>query len=380
MKKLYSLFLLSATLVLLSPSVDAQVNLPYTLNFTSESTAAWSGGTAKDGEGGTQKINGLDVRIFAATTGFSPLPGATMLWRNATWFASTGFSGITPGPDVAVTMNGIPAIVIKSASSSVDFSLAGITLYDWGGISPVISTYNNGVLKGTINVNLPVDGNSKTLTEGVELSPSLFNDIDEVRLYPQGGQPVFWIGLNGIYLKPSSATLPVRFINFSGWMENGQSQLQWQTTDEVNMKTFVVEKSRDGIAFDAIGTVAATGGKSGATYRFSDASVTGKMYYRIRQISKDDIAIYSAVVLVDIRAGAALVQLYPNPATSQLTIVNNKALITAVKIYTSAGTLVSNKAIGANTASVSVATLPKGLYQVAIVSAGETIYKQLVKE
>ena len=136
---------------------NSQVNLPYTLSFTSNDATAWADGIASDGDGGTSNINGLDIEIFAATSGFTLLPGATMTWHDNEYFASNdgGYTGITPGPDVPVTNNGVPAMVIRSTNPAVNFSLVSLKMYDWGNITTLsIEAFNNGVSLGLVQVNL----------------------------------------------------------------------------------------------------------------------------------------------------------------------------------------------------------------------------------
>jgi len=124
MKKI-SIFLLAITI---STAQFAQVALPVTLNFSADAAATWSDGIAQDGEGGSSKISGLDIQIFAANSSFAVLPGATMIWHNNSYLSSSDgtFSGLTPGPDVPVTNNGVPAMVIRSTSTAKNFSLAAI--------------------------------------------------------------------------------------------------------------------------------------------------------------------------------------------------------------------------------------------------------------
>src|SRR5690606_17947714 len=107
----------------------AQVPLPVTLNFTSNSTAAWSDGIAQDGDGGSSKISGLDIEIFAADASFNKLAGSIITWKNNTYYYSgdNTFNAITVGPDMTVTNDGVPAMIIRSSDNSKNFSLKSIS-------------------------------------------------------------------------------------------------------------------------------------------------------------------------------------------------------------------------------------------------------------
>jgi len=178
----------NATGVLLSTSP--------TLTFTS---SAGMSSTAVDGNGTSSAISDLDLLIFAGdkSTG-AYTAGTTMRWENASYFASgNGFNGLTPGPDPGITNTGFSALIIKSNSQSTNFSLKSIQLQDWGAVGPVqIAGYNNGTLVGAVTVTLPANGDAITLNQAGQLTPTFFNDIDEVKVYSTTSN--IWVGVNNI--------------------------------------------------------------------------------------------------------------------------------------------------------------------------------------
>ncbi len=83
--------------------VHAQVPLPVTLDFSTDAPVAWSDGIAQDGDGGSSKISGLDISIFAAdAVNFNVYTGSTIIWHDNNYYYSgdAAYTGITPGPDV----------------------------------------------------------------------------------------------------------------------------------------------------------------------------------------------------------------------------------------------------------------------------------------
>jgi len=85
MKQVY---LLGILLLILTCGLNAQVNLPYTLNFTSNQSI--SGNIIWDGQGGTADINGLNIKIYA-TDFNAPLTNYNMVWGDAAyWDLETG--------------------------------------------------------------------------------------------------------------------------------------------------------------------------------------------------------------------------------------------------------------------------------------------------
>jgi len=73
--------------------------------------------------------------------------------------------------------------------------------------------------------------------------------------------------------------------------------LQWTTSNEVNSKNFIVEKSKDNVNFVKIATVEARGNSSkNNSYVYLDmdlASVDEKITYRLRQVDMDEAFSYS---------------------------------------------------------------------------------------
>ncbi|GAB3914480.1 hypothetical protein GCM10028803_60020 [Larkinella knui] len=92
--------------------------------------------------------------------------------------------------------------------------------------------------------------------------------------------------------------LPVRLASFSGKRVENQLLLGWQTTFESNSAYFVVERSTDAQAFEAIGRVTSRGfSESMQTYGFTDeAPLKGTNYYRLRQVDRDGRFEYSKIL------------------------------------------------------------------------------------
>ncbi|MDO7876999.1 T9SS type A sorting domain-containing protein [Hymenobacter sp. ASUV-10] len=119
--------------------------------------------------------------------------------------------------------------------------------------------------------------------------------------------------------------LPVRLVSFVGQAQGLDAELRWQTAQELNNDHFELERSRDGRAFETVARIAGAGTSAQPrAYRHLDARalLPGRpSYYRLRQVDRDGTASYSAVVTLTAGETAAL-QLYPNPAHSQVQLLN----------------------------------------------------------
>lgn len=79
------------------------------------------------------------------------------------------------------------------------------------------------------------------------------------------------------------------------------NMLLWTTTEEIDNKMFIIEKSTTGDDFEAIGEVKGSGtSEEEMTYRFMDLDARkGISYYRIKQVDFDSDFNYSQTVVVN---------------------------------------------------------------------------------
>lgn len=108
-----------------------------------------------------------------------------------------------------------------------------------------------------------------------------------------------------------NTSLAVEYLSFVAFEHLGKAKLQWTTKWEEGSQYFVVERSHDGITFDRLGTVAATG--SAASYEYVDREIfEGTWYYRLAEVDLDGQTTYSEVKEIVLKNGMSLV-VSPNP-------------------------------------------------------------------
>ncbi|MEM6769380.1 MAG: T9SS type A sorting domain-containing protein, partial [Bacteroidota bacterium] len=119
--------------------------------------------------------------------------------------------------------------------------------------------------------------------------------------------------------------LPVELLSFSVASTGKHLRLSWTTATESNNSHFEVQRSLNGTNFTAIGTVAGAGSSTVEnSYSFTDEqAVAGQTYfYRLAQVDFDGTRSYSKIKTGSISPLAdSGVSVYPNPATSTLTVV-----------------------------------------------------------
>lgn len=115
------------------------------------------------------------------------------------------------------------------------------------------------------------------------------------------------------------SALPVNLQWFKGALKGSEVVLTWQAASEANFSRYEVERSVNGTDFVRIGTVAPQALRQ---YSFADnvqQLASRRLYYRLRMVDLDGSSRYSAVFSLHTPANLRF-QLYPNPASSRLTV------------------------------------------------------------
>ena len=119
----------------------------------------------------------------------------------------------------------------------------------------------------------------------------------------------------------NSIVLPVELTAFTARPEGADHRLNWTTATERNAATFTVEYSRDGLRFEDLTTLPATGDSDEPQhYRFVHRQPTsGLHYYRLRQTDRDGTEHLSNLRTLE-RIGEGELVVSPNPTTGTLTL------------------------------------------------------------
>ncbi len=135
--------------------------------------------------------------------------------------------------------------------------------------------------------------------------------------------------------------LPIELKSFTGFSDNCNIDLTWQTATERNFSHFEVEKSHNGIDFYNIGRVASisVGDSDGGSYNYTDSeNVKPINYYRLKNVDKDHTFNYSSVIVVKSECAdgsSPTVNISPNPIIGDLLFIQLVAPVSTdnVKIH-----------------------------------------------
>jgi hypothetical protein len=142
-----------------------------------------------------------------------------------------------------------------------------------------------------------------------------------------------------------------------------RNQVEWTTADEQPGDEFELQRSRDGVRFEAVATIPARGVAS--AYKHWDVlPFEGLSYYRLKLKHNSGHFTYSPVVSARMKMKPAFVLVYPNPAQNEITIKLQSvpAANAVVEIVNAAGQLVKHQKLVNQVSSVSIADLAAGVY------------------
>ena len=186
-----------------------------------------------------------------------------------------------------------------------------------------------------------------------------------------------------------TSILPLELLEFKGRLENNDALLNWKTSNEINTKEFVVERSADGSNYISAGTVISANSPGIHNYSFTDPNIvtTGAdiVYYRLKQIDVDGRYTYSKVVTISIK-NITDAGLYPNPATNEinLTLSALRKEKMDYQVFDNAGRIVIQEIMlvlpGTNRLSVDINKLSAGVYYIKLTSSSITKKLQFVKQ
>lgn len=185
----------------------------------------------------------------------------------------------------------------------------------------------------------------------------------------------------------ATAVLPVKLTSFTATLQNGVTQLNWATSEEINASHFEIEYSNNGKDFTSVEVVNAIGasGASQSYQAFHKVNATPNHYYRLKIVDKDGKYAYSAIVAVNGNGANTLNIVLQNTVVKnqlQFAVTSNKATTVNIAVTNSVGQTIlqPNKkpiSAGSNSFSYIINNLSSGVYFLEMVD--DSGAKQVVK-
>ncbi len=191
-----------------------------------------------------------------------------------------------------------------------------------------------------------------------------------------------------IYTATINPIVPVELISFTHRIVNGEVILDWVTATELNNLGFEIQRSVDNNIFVTVGFIEGRGNSTtNQYYSFTDESIAGKVYYRLKQVDYNGSYNYSQVIEVN---GVSITtmqleQNYPNPFNPATTIkyqLGNDGFVN-LKVFNSLGEevaeLINEFQKGGSHQIIFIAdNLPSGMYVYKLTSGNYVESKKMI--
>ncbi|MFL5743201.1 MAG: FG-GAP-like repeat-containing protein [Niastella sp.] len=197
-------------------------------------------------------------------------------------------------------------------------------------------------------------------------------------------------GISGSQFQFTTGTvLPLLWLSANAVFENGQVNIHWRTTGELNTSHFEIERSVDGAFYKIIGQTASANSAGEHLYTFADKGVQpGYTYfYRLKQVDIDESFNYSSTLQVDIGGERmAVLKISNNPVRSDmvLSITLPQAQNARLILVNQAGaTLLERKEnlqAGETIMTVRTSNLPTGIYYLILFAGRDKLRTTLIKQ
>jgi uncharacterized delta-60 repeat protein len=186
------------------------------------------------------------------------------------------------------------------------------------------------------------------------------------------------------------APLPLVLSQFYSQKQTSKVVLQWQTASEEGVKQFVIQRSNDGKAFKAIGTVAAAGNSTiTQKYSFADQSpfMSTNNYYRLLMQDADGNFKYSKTLIVKFDGQLSTeMKVYPSVVNDilQVQIPDGMNGNIGIQIIDMNGRVIKRSNLASDghalNTTVDVSTLVKGVYVIKASAGNATAISRFTKQ
>ncbi len=258
------------------------------------------------------------------------------------------------------------------------------TLY-YSLVSDLVPTWNATEISSfkILKVKDGVDLSSIINASDVELvTPTVFDPVTNYYSYTGN-----FTGFSQFMLVIPNVVVPVGLLNFDAVAGSNSIALHWTTSQELNNRGFIIERSIDAVHFEIIGRINGKGNSNiQSSYNYTDNFVqpNATYYYRLRQQDTDGREAISPVRQARINKEGITVTISPVPAKDMLNLfVKGSVQPASVNIVNVQGQVVKSwSKINAYNSNygLDVSNLPSGVYVMNVILPEEKIVRKVVIE
>lgn len=177
--------------------------------------------------------------------------------------------------------------------------------------------------------------------------------------------------------------LPLHLLSFNAGYDNDKVRTTWSSSNETDIKKYVVQRSIDAGNFNDVGSSDPKNIAAQSDYLLNDQNpLQGVSYYRLKIINLNSSVSYSNIVSVNSKP-KSLILIYPNPVIDNIIVNHPKANAGAViSISTMDGRIVSSQSVlpGSVSGTLNVRSLSGGNYLLIYQNNTDKLVTKFVKQ
>ena len=325
--------------------------------------------------------------VGASGTGYVPIgisaPSTTADAFLAQYNRSSAFS---LGPVLAASgLDHVSFCDYWTLNHTAGSSAVNVTGY-WNANSPCGGTYVNNLATIAVahfnGTNWNAWGNNGGVTGSTASGSVTWNSVSNFSPFSLSSTTI-------------SDPLPLTLVDFNAqWQTGGTVGLTWEVQDGLNTNHFDIQRSADGVNWETIGTLDASGLSALATnYSYTDAApLPARDYYRLQLVDDAGYNTFSAVKVVSQSTGTGIA-IFPNPATDHINVSFGVGGVSgnlgtgglggpvSIRLMNVTGQILLQESVAqpaGQTITLPVAGYPAGSYLVQVLAAGEVKQSSIV--
>jgi hypothetical protein len=300
----------------------------------------------------SQTVNGITAQFTATGQGYS------IQEANVLGFTPQGFSGRVIYPNSIFLAD----LLIRFDHKLTDFSIM-YSCQDLGcddAATMRLTAYLNGSFIGTNTKTAANPGTWPTDTLSCIFSQGFDSVVIHYDKRPPTCQDYGVIFMADNMRVTASGSLPVKMIYFNCEARVNAAMLQWKSADEIDLNSYVVQYSKDGVDFRDLARINAEGANH--SYRFIHQGANGIVYYRLKMCDRDGAYQYSEIKRLTFKTKPGLT-IVPNPANDCIHIYFDNAMdLKTIKIFSIDGVILKTIRDYTSGQKITVSDLSKGTY------------------
>ena len=182
-----------------------------------------------------------------------------------------------------------------------------------------------------------------------------------------------------------SGPLPITLIFFTASPQGNHIILNWSTAQELNSKSFDIERGQDAGSLTQIGQVQAAGTSViQKNYAYIDQDPLDHMnYYRLRLVDLDGAFINSKIIAVKLDNHQNALAIYPNPVYDEMHIKFFGNGEYKLRLQDATGRIIKEdflQSSGNTETSLNISPFPAGIYMLILQNSKEIQYMKFIKQ